>query len=35
MLRGFSLITGTAFVVLIVLVAALAVNGILQLQKLD
>ena len=35
MLRGFSLITGTAFVVLIALIAGLAVNGILQLQKLD
>ncbi len=34
-LRGFSLITGTAFVVLIALIAGLAVNGILQLQKLD
>ena len=35
MLRGFSLITGTAFVVLIALIAGLAVNGIMQLQKLD
>jgi diguanylate cyclase (GGDEF)-like protein len=35
MLRGFSLITGSAFVVLIALIAGLAVNGILQLQKLD
>ena len=35
MLRGFPLVTGTAFVVLIALVAALALNGILQLQRLD
>jgi len=35
MLRGFSLITGTAFVVLIALIAGLAANAILQLQKLD
>lgn len=35
MLRGFSLITGTAFLVLIALIAGLAVNGIMQLQKLD